>query len=192
MKKPKRPAPPASKPELFFEDRSSFHTWLEENHTTSNGFFLLRYKAKHPDFKKCIPYTDAIDEALCFGWIDSIQKRRDDLTYIICFTPRRKGGVWSEVNKARIEKLEADGRLQPAGHIAIKKAKEDGSWYFLDEIDQMIVPEDLKKLLTEMGKMEAFDELSASKKKLSLLGLKQAKTTPTRLRRINEILKGLG
>ena len=111
--------------QLIFADRDEFHKWLQVNCLTSKGIWLLFGKADGP---KTIGPNDALEEALCFGWIDSQIKSLDEKTYIKYFSPRRKGSEWSEKNKAMVEILENQGRMTEYGRQKIAEAKQDGTY----------------------------------------------------------------
>ena len=106
--------------------REEWRAWLEKNHSTKSEIWLLFYK-QHTG-KPCVSYDDALDEALCFGWVDSIVKRVDDERYLRKFTPRKNGSIWSEANKKRAERLIREGRMTQAGLARVKEVKESGKW----------------------------------------------------------------
>lgn len=106
---------------LYVKSRDEWRSWLQNNHAAEKEIWLIYYK-KHTG-KPRIPYDDAVEEALCFGWIDSIVKRIDDEKYIQKYTPRKDKSIWSELNKKRTEKMIKQGRMTEAGLIKIQKAK---------------------------------------------------------------------
>ena len=113
--------------ELYVMNREDWRAWLEQNHATEKEVWLLYYK-KHTG-KPTIPYDDAVEEALCFGWIDSLVKRIDDEKYTQKFTPRKNRSVWSESNKKRAKRTIKLGRMTGAGLHKIRAAKKSGEWY---------------------------------------------------------------
>jgi uncharacterized protein YdeI (YjbR/CyaY-like superfamily) len=111
--------------------RAELREWLEANHATSDGVWLA--VGKKGNTFTTLTYDDAVEEALCFGWIDSVTGRLDDARYKLRFTPRRRGSGWARSNKARVAKLAEQGLLTPAGIAVIEAAKADGSWNALDD-----------------------------------------------------------
>lgn len=155
------PAKPAggSLPLLAVADRAELRAWLESNHGSSPGVNLAI--GKKGGRATALTYDDAIEEALCFGWIDSTARRLDDDRYTVLFTPRKRGGTWARTNKARVERLIAEGRMTPAGIAVIEAAKTDGSWTVLEDAENLVVPDDLAAALEGAGARERFDALSA-------------------------------
>jgi len=170
------------------ESRAEWHGWLEQNHRQKEGIWLIVFKKHVPD--RWLPWGDLVDEALCYGWIDSRTRRLDEDRTVYLVSPRRPGSPWSAINKQRVEQLIAEGRMQPAGLAMMERAKADGSWSIYDDIEQLIVPDDLAAALAENEPAErhfaAFDRAS---KKSILWWLKSAKTAPTRHKRIAEIVQ---
>jgi uncharacterized protein YdeI (YjbR/CyaY-like superfamily) len=111
--------------ELIFESRATFHSWLEENASTSEGVWLVFGKTKE---LKTVSANDALEEALCFGWIDGLMKSIDETRYIKYFSPRRKKSVWSDKNKALISSLREKGLMTDLGEAAVSEAIKNGSW----------------------------------------------------------------
>jgi uncharacterized protein YdeI (YjbR/CyaY-like superfamily) len=172
----------------LFKNRSEWREWLEENHQTEQEVWLVYYKV-HTG-KQSVRQAHAVEEALCFGWIDSLVKRIDDEQYMQKYTPRREGSNWSASNKRRVKKLIENGRMTPAGMEKIEQAKRDGSWNRLDEFyDHPVVPSDLKSALEENKEAEQnFANFTTSQKNQYLWWLKSAKRADTRVRRIKEIV----
>lgn len=112
--------------ELIFETRTDWRQWLAANHSISEGIWMVYYK-KHTK-RACVSYNDAVEEALCYGWIDSIVKTVDNEKYKQKYSPRRKNSVWSKVNKARVEKMIKEGLMTPFGLRKIEEAKKNGQW----------------------------------------------------------------
>jgi uncharacterized protein YdeI (YjbR/CyaY-like superfamily) len=150
------------------------------------GVWLVAYKAATG--KARLSYDDSIPEALCYGWIDSLNKPLDDERTALLFTPRKAKSGWSRTNKVRISRLTNEGRMQPAGLAKIAAAKRDGSWTLLDSVEALEIPDDLRKALGAAG-IRKFEALTPGRKKEHLRTLVIAKTTTTRERRVAEILK---
>jgi uncharacterized protein YdeI (YjbR/CyaY-like superfamily) len=140
--------------------------------------------------KARLAYEDSIPDALCYGWIDSVNKPLDDERTGLLFTPRRPGSGWSRTNKVRIARLLKEGRMQPAGLAKIAAAKRDGSWMLLDSIEAMQVPNDLRRALGAAG-MRKFEALTPGRKKERLRMLVTAKRPETRAKRVAEIVRKL-
>jgi uncharacterized protein YdeI (YjbR/CyaY-like superfamily) len=109
-----------------FEERTEWRDWLERNHETASAVWLVTWKK--PTGKPRVEYDAAVEEALCFGWVDSKSRSVDDERTSLYFTPRKPKSAWSESNVARIEKLEAAGQMEPAGRRAVEEAKRLGTW----------------------------------------------------------------
>lgn len=168
--------------------RAQWRQWLEENHALSKGIELVYYK-KHTG-KPSVAYQDAVEEALCFGWIDSTVRTMDEERYKQQFTPRNPRGTWSKFNKGLLEKLEKEGLIKEAGYEKIRIAKENGAWDWLVECEEHIIPEDLAKAFSP-AQRKSFETLRAPKKTMMLRHLKQAKGVETRAKRIADIFKWL-
>jgi len=172
--------------EIFYaKNRQEWHQWLVENHDTTSGIRLIYYK-KNSD-KPRVEYNDAVEEAISFGWIDSKANTLDDERYMQVFTPRKPHSNWSKTNKIRVNKLIKNGLMQPAGMEKVNAAKKDGSWTFLDDVEDMVIPEDLKQLLEENTTAKAnFEAFSNSSKKQIFYWIVSAKRKDTRLQRIKK------
>ena len=160
--------------------------WLEKNHQLKQSVWLVYFKSstKVPS----ISWSEAVDEALCFGWIDSTKKTLDKERYIQYFTRRKSSSAWSKVNKEKVANLIKNGRMMKSGLDSIEVAKQNGSWAFLDEIEALVVPEDLKEELAKyLDAKQFFDGLSKSVKKILLHWVVSAKRPETRQKRILEI-----
>ena len=166
--------------------RLEWRKWLEENHQSEQSIWLVYYKSstKVPS----ISWSDAVDEALCFGWIDSTKKTIDAERYMQYFSRRKPKSNWSKINKEKVDKLIRNNLMTKAGLESIETAKQNGSWTLLDEVEALVVPEDLKAELTKhKGATAYFDRLSKSGKKILLHWIVSAKRTETRQKRISEI-----
>ena len=126
-------------------DRDAWGRWLKTHHASSDGVWLA--VGKKGNARTSLTYEDAVLEALRFGWIDGTVRRLDADRFKQLFTPRRSGGTWALSNKARVERLLAEGLMEPAGLAAIERARADGSWMLLDDVENLVVPDDLAEAL---------------------------------------------
>ena len=160
---------------------------MEKNHRTSPGIWLIYYKVKSD--KPSVRYSEAVKEALCFGWIDSKVKSLDEDRYMQIFTPRKPKSVWSKLNKQYIEEIIEQGLMTETGLKKIDAAKQDGSWTTLDEIEALIVPMDLKQALeANETANQNFEAFSNSLKKNILFWIDSAKRPETRVNRIEQTI----
>lgn len=167
-------------------DKKDWRKWLELNHNEKDAVWLIFYKKKSPSYN--LSWSESVDEALCFGWIDSTKRPIDDEKYKQYFSKRKAKSNWSKINKDKVKTLIDQGLMKAAGYKTIEIAKEDGSWTILDEIEALTVPEDLKnEFANHKGSMEYFDSLSKSIKKILLHWIVSAKRTETRQKRVLEI-----
>ena len=127
------------------KSREQWRAWLERNHAASIGVWVV-FAKKHTGLPT-LSYEDAVQEALCFGWIDSLMKSIDDRFHMQMFTPRKAKSAWSVSNKARLEKLMKAGLMAPAGLAAVNDAKQSGSWNTYASVDALTIPPELKKAL---------------------------------------------
>jgi len=174
---------------LYFTNRDAWRAWLEEHHATAKEAWLLHYK-KHTG-KPGLSLEEAVEEALCFGWIDSVLKPIDEEKYALRYSPRKKGSVWSETNKRRVRKLIKQGRMTEAGLAKVREAKANGEWRAaaLRE-DTTNIPADLKQALKANPQARrSFDRLAPSHKKQVIHWITSAKTDTTRQRRIQETVR---
>src|SRR5579883_642961 len=170
---------------FYAKDRKEWRAWLEKNHQTSPGVWLIYYKKNSG--KSRVPYDEAVEEALCFGRIDSRPNALDDERYMQLFSPRKPKSVWSKLNKQRVEALIQQGLMTEAGLQKIELAKQDGSWNKLDAIEELEIPEDLKNALEANEPANTyFNAFSNSSKKNILWWIESAKRPETRLKRIEE------
>jgi uncharacterized protein YdeI (YjbR/CyaY-like superfamily) len=130
---------------VYAKNRPEWREWLEEHHQTSQGIWLVYYKVKTG--KPSVKYAEAVQEALCFGWIDSKVKSLDAERYQQIFTPRKPKSVWSKLNKQYLEELIKEGLMTEFGLSKIAAAKLDGSWTALDAVEALIIPLDLQEYL---------------------------------------------
>ncbi len=170
---------------------TQWRAWLEENHNKKQSVWLIRYKKKSGI--PTISWSDAVDEALCFGWIDSKAKPIDDEKYMQFFSRRKAVSTWSRINKEKVEKLIADGRMTGEGLKSIEVAKQNGSWTILDDVEALLIPDDLEEgFKTRPGSKDFFLSLSRSVQKIILQWLVFAKREETRHKRIREIVESAG
>lgn len=176
---------------IFFLNRNEWRAWLQENHKTESEVWLVYYKA-HVQ-KESIRYDDAVEEALCFGWIDSQVRRIDDEKFMQRYTPRKDDSNWSASNKSRVKKLIKKGLMTPSGIEKIEIAKRNKSWDRLTEIEEkMYIPDDLEAALSaNPTAMKNYNNLAPSHKKQYLWWVKSAKRASTRQKRIQEIVTRL-
>jgi len=177
------PTPPPNS--VHPQSRAEWRKWLEKNHTRMEGVWLVMYKKATG--KPRVDYAEAVEEALCFGWIDSKGNKLDDERSLLWMAPRKKGTGWSKLNKDRTEKLIAAGLMHPAGLAKVEAAKQDGSWNALDAVEALEIPSDLAKAFsknkTAWGYFEAFPR---SAKRAILEWISSAKKPETRAKRIEE------
>ena len=175
-------------PKIEFRSRQRLRDWLEANHATATTFWLISYK-KHVK-ESYVPYGDIVEELLCYGWIDTRTRRLDDDRTMLLVAPRKSGSTWSASNKQRVALLVKDGLMTPAGQEKIEEAQRDGSWSYLDEIENLIIPDDLAKALaTNKAAQRNFASFNASSKKVILFWIKAAKREETRTRRVRETVR---
>lgn len=173
--------------EVYAEDRPAWRRWLAENHAERNSIWLVYYKKDSG--KASINYDDAVEEALCFGWVDSKVQSLDDERYRQYYSVRKPDSNWSGANKKRIAELTRAGLMTEAGHNAVKIAKDNGSWEFLDDVEALVVPEDLAEALAKKkGARKNFDGFNASARQGMLFWVKSAKRSATRSKRIGQIV----
>ncbi len=165
---------------------SDWRKWLNENHESSQSVWLIYYKSSSVFFN--LSWSEAVDEALCFGWIDSRRKTIDKERFMQLFTKRKVKSPWSKINKKKVQRLIKENRMTKVGHNAILLAKQHGSWNLFDQVEQLIIPEDLETALAKLpNAKKLFDEFSSSSKKAILGWIQLAKKTDTRERRIAEV-----
>jgi len=176
----------AELPQAFEPDsRAGWRAWLQAHHAASRGVWLVLRKKAAP--VPNLSVDDAVEEALCFGWIDSKPRKLDDTRSMLYFAPRKPGSGWSAVNKARITRMQAAGRMAPAGQAKIDAAIADGSWTRLDAVDALEVPPDLAAALAaEPGAQAQWDAFPRSAKRGILEWIAGAKAASTREKRVRE------
>ena len=173
-------------PHVQADDRATWRAWLEANHATARGVWLVTWRARSG--RAGLDYEAAIEEALCFGWVDSTGGRVDDERGKLYFAPRKPRSVWAASNKSRVERLMADGRMAPAGLAAIERAKANGSWETLDSVERLEVPDDLATGLAARPPAEAnFAAFPPSARKMMLWWIVTARRPETRATRIAHV-----
>lgn len=179
---------PALTDHLEFAHRDQWRSWLEENHATQREAWLVIYKKKY--HSEGLALEQAVEEALCFGWIDGTLQPLDERRYALRFSPRAPDSVWSVSNIHRVEKLVADGKMTSAGQLSIAAAKESGQWQAAIRRELVeIIPADLERALRQHpGAISAYKALPDSRKKQYLYWLQQAKREETKRRRIQKIV----
>ena len=171
--------------QVQIESRGELRTWLKTNHTRTESIWLVSYKKHVAD--KYVSWDEIVEEAICFGWIDSLPRKLDENRSMLLLSPRRKGSPWSRLNKNRVEKLLKNNLITPPGLAAIEQAKQDGSWTIYDEVEDLIIPKDLSEALAQNEKAaNNFYAFSDSSKKGILWWIKSAKRASTRKKRIDE------
>ncbi|MBT8494709.1 MAG: YdeI/OmpD-associated family protein [Deltaproteobacteria bacterium] len=163
-------------------NRAQWRAWLAGNHRRTSGIWLVVFKKHHPHY---LPWADIVQEALCFGWIDSTNRRLDDDRTMLYLSPRKPGSPWSKINKRHIAELESSGLMQPAGRAKIDAAKRDGSWVLLDDVEAMIMPRDLEASFAEQPDARRnYDRFPDGAKRGLLWWIKSARTEATRQNRV--------
>lgn len=169
-------------------NRAAWRAWLAANHASATGVWAVTYRRNAG--KPVVGYDDLVEEALCFGWIDSRPGKLDDERTMLRFTPRKKRSAWSRPNKERVERLIDAGLMAPAGLRVIEAARADGSWDTLNDVDDLLVPPDLAIALAAVpAAAQGFEAMSPSSKKPILFWVTSAKRNETRARRIAEIVR---
>lgn len=171
---------------FYPKSAQEWRQWLEKHHDAEQSVWVL-YDKKSSG-KPSMSWSEAVDEALCFGWIDSTRKTVNDEQFIQLFAKRKPTSTWSKINKDKVKQLIAEGRMAPAGLAVIETAKQNGSWTILDSVETLGIPEDLEKAFkAHPGSKDFFLGLSKSTRKAMLQWLVLAKREETRQKRVEEI-----
>ena len=174
---------------LKFQNKDEWRAWLEANHAAQKEAWLAirKQNATQPG----VTYEEAVEEAVCFGWIDGLTKSATSEYYVQRFTPRKRGSVWSVSNQQRVKRLIAQGRMTEAGMARVREAKENGEWEAaIRREDTSSLPEDLIKALERNPAAQAnFEKYPASQKKMFLQWIASAKTEQTRQKRIQSTVE---
>ncbi|GEM_PF-102747 len=175
--------------EVFYPtSQTEWRQWLEENHVSKQAVWLVFFNKSSE--KLSISWSEAVDVALCFGWIDSKKIKIDNEISHQFFSKRKSNSTWSKINKAKVIKLIENGLMTQAGFESIERAKQNGSWTILDEVEDLVIPKDLEMAFKKQkGSKEHFLSLSKSVRKMMLLRLVLAKRSETRQKRIYEIVQ---
>lgn len=178
----------AELPILLFDDAGAWETWLAEHHATSPGLWLRLAKKNAP--LRSVTYPEALDAALCYGWIDGQKKSFDEHTWLQKFTPRGPKSLWSKINRDRVDALAAAGRMQPAGLAAVERAKADGRWdAAYDSQRTATVPDDFQAALDRSPRAaEFFATLNGANRYAILFRVQTAAKPETRAKRIATLI----
>lgn len=173
-------------PQVHADDRAAWRAWLEANHATARGVWMVTWRPRSG--RVGLDYEAAIEEALCFGWVDSTAGRIDDERGKLYFAPRKPRSAWAATNKARVGRLIGDGRMAPAGLLAIERAKANGSWEILDSSERLEVPDDLATALESRPPAAVnFAAFPPSARKAQLEWIAIARRPETRVDRITKV-----
>ena len=171
--------------------RGAWRAWLAQNHESSPGVWLVQYKKASG--RPSVVYADAVEEALCYGWIDGQARSEGDSTWLQKYTPRTKRSIWSKINRDKVQALIKSGDMRPAGLAEIERAKKDGRWdAAYDSSKTITVPDDLEKALYKNKEAKAFFEKLDSRNRYAILfRIHNAKKAETRERRIKQFVEML-
>lgn len=179
--------PLADAQEVAIDSLSALRAWLNTNHEQTAGVWLVTYKKADPD--RYVPYPDIVDQCLCFGWVDSLPRAKDDLRSMLYISPRKPGSNWSRVNKEKVARLVNEGLMAPAGLAVVERAKEDGSWTALDDVENLVIPADLQTAFdAKPGAEDNWHAFPRSVKRGALEIVMNAKRAPTRAAKIETIV----
>ncbi|MBM1107630.1 YdeI/OmpD-associated family protein [Aurantibacter crassamenti] len=174
--------------EYYFKNSSEFQVWLHENHTQTEGIYLIFYKIDHEN--ESMRWEEAVRVALCYGWIDSTVKSLGDGKRRQYFCQRKAKSVWSKLNKEHIKDLKAKKLMHKSGLATIKIAKENGSWTALDDVENGVIPKELQNAFDKNPvAFSNYNNFSRSQQKSYLYWLNQAKREATKEKRITEIIR---
>ena len=173
---------------IFFGSPAEFRAWLEEHHERETEVFVGYWKKATG--RPSLTWSQAVDEALCFGWIDGVLRRVDDERHVQRFTPRKPTSNWSAVNIAKVEKLRAEGRMRPAGEAAFARRRADrtGTYSFEQRQEPRLTPEEQAQLEANAAAWEYFQARPASYRKPAIWWVVSAKKPETRARRLATLI----
>ncbi len=175
-------------PEVQVDSLAELRDWLTVNHGRGSGIWLVTFKQADPD--RYVAYKDIVDEALCFGWVDSLPRAKDADRTMLYLSPRKAGSNWSRVNKAKVDRLEAEGRMAEPGRRVVARAKADGTWTALDDVENLVLPPDLAAAFdTRPDLLSVWEGWPRSVKRGALEILLNARRSATRSARIATILE---
>jgi uncharacterized protein YdeI (YjbR/CyaY-like superfamily) len=173
---------------FFAEDRAAWRAWLAAHHEDRTQVWLLLHK-KHVG-EPSVGYDEAVEEALCYGWIDGRANRWDERSYAVRFSPRRPGSVWSESNVARVERMIAEGRMTPAGTALVEEAKRRGAWDQAVSGRFDVTPPDLEAALAGVpAAATCWESWPSSPRRQYIYWVLDAKLPETRARRIADVVR---
>jgi uncharacterized protein YdeI (YjbR/CyaY-like superfamily) len=171
--------------EYYPKTRKAWRSWLQKNHADKQHVWLIIYRKAAS--KPTVTYDEVVEEALCFGWIDSKPNKRDDESYFLFIAPRKPKSPWSALNKKRIEKLLQQNKIEDAGLKKIEAAKKDGAWIALDKIEALEMPSELKKAFAKSkAGLQHFEQFPPGVKKQIYQWVDTAKTEQTLQKRVTE------
>ncbi|WP_153394146.1 YdeI/OmpD-associated family protein [Chryseobacterium vaccae] len=171
---------------VYVNTKTEWRQWLQENHQTEQSIWLVCNTKKSS--LPTISWSELVDEALCFGWIDSTRKTIDESSFVQLFSKRKPNSTWSKINKEKIQRLIDNQMMTEAGYETIKTAKQNGSWTILDCVEDLTIPKDLDEAFKNYsGSEDYFLSLSKSMKKMLLQWIVLAKRPETRKKRVDEI-----
>lgn len=177
-------------PQITAKNAIEWRKWLSENHQKEDNIWLVIFK-KESEIES-VYYDEAVDEALCFGWIDSKINKKDEKSFYQYFSKRNPKSNWSRVNKNKIKRLLNANKMEKAGLQMIEIAKKTGTWNALDDVENLILPKEMQEIFDKKENKEAkenFDKFPRSAKRAILEWIFNAKTLPTKLKRINETIE---
>jgi uncharacterized protein YdeI (YjbR/CyaY-like superfamily) len=173
---------------LEVASRDELRRWLADNHDRSSGIWLVNHRKGSG--KPRLEYAEVVEELLCVGWVDSKPNTLDAERSLLWVSPRRPRSGWSRINKERVARLEAAGRMTPAGRAAVEAAKANGAWNALDAVEALEVPADLESALdASLAARRNFDAFPPSSKKIILTWIATARRPETRARRVEETVR---
>ncbi len=174
--------PLTNEEEVEVQSRADLRAWLADNHTRPKGVWLVHHKKASPYY---LPMGEIVEECLCFGWVDSLVRCKDELRAMHWIAPRKPGSNWSRVNKEIVARMEEASLMTDAGRALIAFAKADGSWSRLDDVENLIVPDDLAAAMDAAARAN-WDGFSRSVRRGILEWILNAKRPETRAKRIAE------
>lgn len=173
------------------KDQTDWRKWLEKHHLQKESVWLVMYKKDAS--KTNLSWSEAVDEALCFGWIDSLKKPVDEEKFKQYFTKRKPTSTWSKINKNKISELTETGRMTEAGIASVNLAKKNGTWTRMDGVENLRIPTDLNRAFRQVpGSKPYFNSLSKSMRKQLLFWVASAKRPETKEKRISDIVTAAG
>ncbi|MGA0559739.1 YdeI/OmpD-associated family protein [Larkinella sp. VNQ87] len=173
---------------FYAQNRQDWRNWLDQNHDTEKAVWLIMYRKTSE--KPGVYYDEAVEEALCFGWIDSVANKRDEESFYLYFARRNPKSNWSQANRERVDKLTQKGLIRPAGQAMIDLAKETGTWEALVDVQNAVIPDDLQQLFNQNPQaMANFQAFSPSSKRGILEWILNAKRPETRQKRLAETVR---